>query len=133
MTRPNAATKKKLATYMFVIVMSRHSMRDNDNVVRVIPNAPIASAVCLYQIKASLRSVGVLTPAPGDLGFSRLAHVVYESDFLGQSLASELTACPLAFGLCWTSRLKRYQGKTFDVESQIGPSSGVVRGGSPPT
>lgn len=73
MTRPNAATKKKLATYTFVIVMSRHSMRDNDDVVRVVPNAPIASAVCLCQIKASLRSVGVFTPAPSDLGFSRLA------------------------------------------------------------
>lgn len=63
-TRPNAATKKKLATYTFVIVMSRHSMRDNDNVVRVVPKAPIASAVCLCQTKASLRSVGVLTLDP---------------------------------------------------------------------
>lgn len=48
---------KKMATYTFVIVMSRHPMRDNDNVVRVVPNAPIASAV----------------PAPSDLGLPRLA------------------------------------------------------------
>jgi hypothetical protein len=49
---PIPATKKKLPMKTFVTVKLRHSISENESVVSVVANAPIASAVYARQSKS---------------------------------------------------------------------------------
>lgn len=71
MTRPNAAIKKKFATKTLLVVTPRHSMRLNESVVSVVPNAPSANADYVSRQLYTLLEGAILlelTPAPRDFG-----------------------------------------------------------------
>lgn len=70
-TRPNAAMKKKLATKTLLVVTPRHSIRLNESVVSVVPNAPSANADysnCQLYFRLGDIVILKLTPAPRDFG-----------------------------------------------------------------
>lgn len=80
-TRPKAEMKKKFPTKTLSTVTPRHSIKLSDRVVRVVPNAPSASADCdilsagcsyLPQKKQLVIEKNPLTPAPRDLGDSTI-------------------------------------------------------------
>ena len=67
MRRPKAATKKKLATWMFAIVTPLHSIKLNESVVKVVAKAPIASALYLVVRSFILRCLFSACDSPQKL------------------------------------------------------------------
>lgn len=63
--------KKKLATKTLLVVTPRHSIRLNESVVSVVPNAPRANADysnCQPCFRLEYTTILRLTPAPRDFG-----------------------------------------------------------------
>jgi hypothetical protein len=84
-----------LATKTLSVVTPRHSIKLNDRVVSVVPNAPRARADCeehcvSFHRARSRGMILILTPAPRDFGAGAGAGAVDASVSLCRSTSTEL-------------------------------------------